>query len=62
MATTGIWKIENRIDKLEARISEIETDMLKPDVSSDISKLLPLSNEKEVICLKTRQFIHCHNS
>ena len=43
----AINKIENEISSIETRISELDEQMSNPDVASDISKLMPLSKEKE---------------
>lgn len=43
----AINKIETEISKIETRISEIDEQMADPTIASDISKLMPLSNEKE---------------
>lgn len=43
----AINKIENEISSIETRISELDKQMSNPDVASDISKLMPLSKEKE---------------
>ncbi len=43
----AINKIENEISSIETKISELDEQMSNPDVASDISKLMPLSKEKE---------------
>lgn len=43
----AIKKIETEISKIETRISEIDEQMADPSIASDISKLMPLSTEKE---------------
>ena len=43
----AINKIENEISSIETRISELDEQMSNPDIASDISKLMPLSKEKE---------------
>lgn len=43
----AINKIENEISSIETRISELDEQMSNPDIASDISKLMPLSKEKD---------------
>lgn len=43
----AINKIENEISSIETRMSELDEQMSNPDIASDISKLMPLSKEKE---------------
>lgn len=43
----AIKKVETEISKIETRISEIDEQMADPSIASDISKLMPLSTEKE---------------
>jgi ATP-binding cassette subfamily F protein 3 len=40
-------KIENEIASIETRINELDEEIAKPEIASDIAKLLPLSKEKE---------------
>ena len=42
----AINRVETEISKIESRISELNEQMADPTIASDISKLMPLSNEK----------------
>ena len=47
VSLSAISKIEKEINDIELRIGELDTQMQQPDIASDISKLMPLSTEKE---------------